>query len=59
MDEHQRLRDIRMLFQYTAEKQFRDAVEHITGRRVTAFISGIDTHADIASEQFILQPLAP
>ena len=59
MDEHQRLRDIRMLFQYTAEKQFRGAVEEITGRRVVAFISGIDTHADIASEQFVFEPEAP
>ena len=56
MDEHQRLRDIRMLFQYTAEKQFCGAVEEITGRRVVAFISGIDTHADVASEQFIFEP---
>lgn len=58
MDEHQRLRDLRMLFQYTAEKQFRGAVEEITGRRVVAFISGIDTRADVASEQFVFEPLA-
>jgi uncharacterized protein YbcI len=56
MDEHQRLRDIRMLFQYTAEEQFRGAIEEITGRRVVAFISGIDTRADVASELFLLEP---
>ena len=37
MDEHQRLRDMRMLFQYAAEDEFRSAVEAITGRKVTAF----------------------
>jgi uncharacterized protein YbcI len=56
MEEHQRLRDIRMLFQYTAEDTFRGAVEEITGRRVVAFISGLDTHADVASELFLLAP---
>lgn len=55
-DEHQRLRDMRMLFQYSAEDEFRDAVEKITGRAVISFISGIDTKSDIASEIFILQP---
>jgi uncharacterized protein YbcI len=57
MDEHQRLRDIRMLFQYTAEDTFRGAIEEITGRRVVAFISGLDTHADVASELFLLAPV--
>jgi uncharacterized protein YbcI len=56
LDEHQRLRDMRMLFQYTAEDEFRLAVEEITGRVVIAFISGIDTKSDIASEIFMLEP---
>lgn len=55
MDENQRLRDLRMLFQYAAEHEFRSAVEEITGRRVIAFVSGIDTRADIASEVFVLE----
>jgi uncharacterized protein YbcI len=55
LDEHQRLRDMRMLFQYTAEDEFRSAVEEITGRVVIAFISGIDTKSDIASEIFMLE----
>ena len=58
MDEHQRLRDMRMLFQYSAESEFRQAVEIITGRDVIAFISGIDTRTDIASELFLLEPVA-
>ncbi len=56
LDEHQRLRDMRMLFQYSAEDDFRDAIEQITGRVVISFISGIDTRTDIASELFILEP---
>jgi uncharacterized protein YbcI len=56
LDEHQRLRDMRMLFQYSAEDEFRLAVEEITGRTVIAFISGIDTKSDIASEIFMLEP---
>ena len=39
LDEHQRLRDMRMLFQYAAEQEFRGAVEEITGRKVVAFVS--------------------
>ena len=56
MDEHQRLRDMRMLFQYSAESEFRQAVE-IIPRDVIAFISGIDTRTDIASELFLLEPI--
>lgn len=55
LDEHQRLRDMRMLFQYSAEDEFRSAIEDITGRIVISFISGIDTKSDIASEIFILE----
>jgi len=55
LDEHQRLRDMRMLFQYSAEDEFRSAVEDITGRIVISFISGIDTKSDVASEIFILE----
>jgi uncharacterized protein YbcI len=52
----QRLRDLRMLFQYAAEDEFRSAVEQITGRTVIAFVSGIDVQTDIASELFVLEP---
>jgi uncharacterized protein YbcI len=57
LGEHQNLRATRSLFQYAGEDAFRTAVEAITGRRVIAFNSGIDTKADIASELFILDPL--
>jgi uncharacterized protein YbcI len=54
INESQRLRDMRILFQYAAESKFRVAVEEITGRKVVAFVSGIDTSADVASEVFVL-----
>ena len=56
LGEDQRLRDIRMLFQYAAARQFIEPVEAITGRRVRSFISGIDTAEDVAVETFILHP---
>jgi uncharacterized protein YbcI len=54
--EDQRLRDIRLFFQYSAEDTFRTAVEAATGRKVVAFISGIDTKTDISLETFVLEP---
>jgi uncharacterized protein YbcI len=56
MGEHQRLRDLRLLFQYAEVSSFCDPVERLVGRKVRAFISGIDTKADIATETFILHP---
>ena len=55
LEEHQRLRDIRMFFQHTTEPEFRGAVEEITGRKVWAFVSGIDTRQDVSSEIFYLE----
>lgn len=56
MGEHQRLRDVRLFFQYAERDRFISPIERITGRRVRGFISGIDTAADIASEMFLLEP---
>jgi uncharacterized protein YbcI len=56
LGEHQRLRDIRMFFQYASQHQFVETVEQITGRRVRAFVSGIDTERDVSSEVFYLEP---
>ena len=56
LGEHARLRDLRMLFQYAEIMRFCDPIERLTGRKVRAFISGIDTVADIASEMFVLHP---
>jgi uncharacterized protein YbcI len=55
MGEHQRLRDIRLFFQYAERSRFIEPVERITGRRVKAFVSGIDTHSDMACELFVLE----
>jgi len=43
MGEHQRLRETRMFFQYASVSEFIEPVERITGRRVRAFLSSIDT----------------
>lgn len=56
MGEHQRLRDMRIFFQYASTAEFTEAVERVTGRRVRSFISGIDTNTDIACEMFVLEP---
>jgi uncharacterized protein YbcI len=57
MGEHQRLRDTRMLFQYVSRTEFCESIERLTGRRVRAFVSGIDTENDVSSEVFYLEPL--
>jgi uncharacterized protein YbcI len=56
LGEHQRLRDVRLLFQYAREADFREAVERVSGRTVRGFVSGMDTREDIASEVFYLEP---
>ena len=56
MGEHQRLRDVRMFFQYATEGRFREIVEQITGRKVWAFVSGIDVERDVSAELFYLEP---
>lgn len=56
MGKHQELRDLRLLFQYAETATFCEPVERLTGRRVRAFISGIDTEADLATELFVLHP---
>ena len=58
LDEHQRVREIRMFFQHASERAFIDAVERITGRTVRAFVSGMDTSQDVSSEVFYLEPVA-
>jgi uncharacterized protein YbcI len=58
MDEHQRVREIRMFFQHAGESDFTGTVEEITGRKVWAFVSGMDTSRDVSSEVFYLEPIA-
>jgi uncharacterized protein YbcI len=58
MGEHERLRETRMFFQYASVREFCEPVERITGRKVRAFISGIDTEIDgLTVETFILHPV--
>ena len=56
LGEHQRLRDVRLFFQHAREDDFRRVVERLTGRRVRAFVSGMDTHQDVSVEVFYLEP---
>jgi uncharacterized protein YbcI len=58
LDEHQRLRDVRMFFQHASEREFTESIERITGRKVLAFVSGIDTQQDVSAEVFYLAPHA-
>jgi uncharacterized protein YbcI len=58
LDEHQRVREIRMFFQHASGAEFVGAVEEITGRKVLAFVSGMDTDRDVSSEVFYLEPSA-
>lgn len=56
LGEHQRLRDTRLYFQYATEDEFVGIVERVLGRKVRAFISGMDTERDVAAEVFYLTP---
>ena len=57
MGEHERLRETRMFFQYATVKEFCEPVERITGRKVRAFLSSVDTLADgLSTEMFVLHP---
>jgi uncharacterized protein YbcI len=57
LNEEQRVREIRMFFQHANERDFVETVEQITGRTVRAFVSGMDTQHDVASEVFYLEPV--
>jgi uncharacterized protein YbcI len=56
MGEHERLRESRLFTQYALEREFRAIVEQTLGRQTIAFVSGIDTHHDVAAEIFTLEP---
>jgi uncharacterized protein YbcI len=57
LGEHERLRETRMFFQYATVRVMCEPVERLTGRKVRAFISGIDTEADgLSVETFVLHP---
>jgi uncharacterized protein YbcI len=55
--EHERLRELRNIFQYTSVPEFCEPIERLTGRKVRAFISGIDTEVGgLCVETFVLHP---
>jgi uncharacterized protein YbcI len=57
LGEHERLRETRMFFQYASVREFCEPVERLTGRKVRAFISGVDTAVDgLCVETFVLYP---
>jgi uncharacterized protein YbcI len=57
--EHQRVRDIRTFFQYATVPGFCAPVERLTGGKVRAFLSAIDTQVGgLATETFLLYPEA-
>lgn len=57
MGEHERLRETRLFFQHASIREFCEPVERLTGRRVRAFTSAIDTVADgLSVETFVLWP---
>jgi uncharacterized protein YbcI len=57
MGEHQRLRDTRLFFQYASVRELCEPVERATGRKVRAFLSGMDTAVEgLAAELFVLHP---
>ena len=57
LGEHQRLRDLRMVFQYATVREFCEPIEQITGRTVRSFLSSIDPEVDgLSIETFVLHP---
>ena len=56
MGEHQRLRDVRLFFQYASIEALCEPIERLTGRRVRSFVSGMDTLTDYSVEVFELHP---
>jgi uncharacterized protein YbcI len=57
MGEHERLRETRLFFQYAALPDLCEPIERLTGRKVRAFSSGLDTAIDgLAIETFVLHP---
>ena len=57
MGEHERLRETRMFFQHATLPELCEPIERLTGRKVRAFTSGIDTEVGgLSIETFVLHP---
>ncbi len=55
--EPNRVLDMRRDFQRMMKERYSDMIEQLTGRKVRAFLSGIDTEADgLSIESFVLHP---
>jgi uncharacterized protein YbcI len=57
VDEHERLRDLRMVVHDVAKADLRAAIEELTSRVVIASASGFDSRADVVCESFLLEPI--
>ncbi len=56
--QHERLRETRMFFQYATVREFCEPVERIVGRKVRAFVSGMDTEVSgLSIESFVFYPV--
>ena len=56
MGDPQRVEETRLFFQRATRAEFIGTVEQITGRKVRAFVSGMDSENDVATEVFYLHP---
>ncbi|MGE4428307.1 MAG: Na-translocating system protein MpsC family protein [Solirubrobacteraceae bacterium] len=56
LGELQRVREVRLFFRHASEEEIRAAAEEVTGRRVRAFLSGLDARADVCAELFLFEP---
>ena len=54
--EAERIRETRLALQHASAERFRQAVEEVTGRKVEAFVSGVDVDEDLSIEFFALEP---
>ena len=57
VDRADTVRDVRTTFQFSLERNFRDAIEHLTGRHVLSFMSQVDPGNGLGVEVFLLEPL--
>ena len=51
-----RVEETRLFFQRACRHDFVGTVEEVTGRKVRAFVSGMDSENDVATEVFYLVP---
>jgi uncharacterized protein YbcI len=52
------VREVRQSWQQVMQERFKGVIEEALGRRVEAYISGIDPEGDASSELFLIEPEA-